>query len=59
MALAAAQLHILLCSPSFLLTPWCCLSDTNLCALHAKRVTILPKDMHLARRIRGDFQRSW
>lgn len=26
--------------------------DTNLCALHAKRVTILPKDMQLARRIR-------
>ena len=28
--------------------------DTNLCALHAKRVTILPKDMLLARRIRGE-----
>jgi histone H3 len=28
--------------------------DTNLCALHANRVTILPKDMQLARRIRGD-----
>lgn len=28
--------------------------DTNLCALHAKRFTILPKDMQLARRIRGD-----
>ena len=27
--------------------------DTNLCALHAKRVTILPKDMLLARRLRG------
>lgn len=27
--------------------------DTNLCALHAKRVTIMPKDMQLARRIRG------
>ena len=27
--------------------------DTNLCALHAKRVTITPKDMALARRIRG------
>ena len=27
--------------------------DTNLCALHAHRVTILPKDMLLARRIRG------
>jgi histone H3 len=28
--------------------------DTNLCALHAKRVTILPKDIQLARRIRGE-----
>jgi histone H3/H4 len=27
--------------------------DTNLCALHGKRVTIMPKDMQLARRIRG------
>lgn len=28
--------------------------DTNLCAIHAKRVTIMQKDMHLARRLRGD-----
>jgi histone H3 len=28
--------------------------DTQLVALHAKRVTIMPKDMQLARRIRGD-----
>lgn len=28
--------------------------DTNLCAIHAKRVTIFPRDMQLARRIRGD-----
>ena len=28
--------------------------DTNLCAVHAKRVTIFPRDMHLARRIRGE-----
>jgi histone H3 len=27
--------------------------DTNDCAIHAKRVTIMPKDMQLARRIRG------
>jgi len=27
---------------------------TNLCAIHAKRVTIQPKDMQLARRIRGE-----
>ncbi|EAL46562.1 histone H3, putative [Entamoeba histolytica HM-1:IMSS-B] len=30
--------------------------DTNLCSLHAKRVTIMPKDMQLARRIRGERQ---
>ena len=29
--------------------------DSNLCAIHAKRVTIMPKDMQLARRIRGDW----
>ena len=28
--------------------------DTNLCAIHAKRVTIFPRDMQLARRIRGE-----
>lgn len=28
--------------------------DTNLCAIHAKRVTIMPQDMQLARRIRGE-----
>lgn len=28
--------------------------DTNLCALHARRMTIMPKDMQLARRIRGE-----
>lgn len=28
--------------------------DTNLCALHAKRVTIMPRDIQLARRIRGE-----
>ena len=28
--------------------------DTNLCAIHAKRVTVQKKDMELARRIRGD-----
>lgn len=29
------------------------LSDANLCAIHAKRVTLFPRDMQLARRIRG------
>ncbi|XP_068732811.1 histone H3-like [Montipora capricornis] len=27
--------------------------DSNLCAIHAKRVTVMPRDMQLARRIRG------
>ncbi len=27
---------------------------TNLCAIHAKRVTIMPKDIQLARCIRGE-----
>ena len=31
--------------------------DTNLAAIHAKRVTIMPKDIQLARRIRGE--RAW
>ncbi|XP_014239132.1 histone H3.3-like [Trichogramma pretiosum] len=28
--------------------------DTNLCSIHGKRVTIMPRDMQLARRIRGE-----
>ena len=28
--------------------------DANLCAIHGKRVTIMPKDVQLARRIRGE-----
>ena len=28
--------------------------DTNLCAIHAGRVTVMKKDMLLARRIRGE-----
>ena len=28
--------------------------DTNLCGVHAKRVTIMPKDIQLARRIHGE-----
>lgn len=30
------------------------MEDTNLCAIHSKRVTIMPKDIHLTRRIRGE-----
>ena len=28
--------------------------DTNLCAIHAKQVTIMPRDIQLARQIRGE-----
>ena len=28
--------------------------DSNLCAIHANRVTVMKKDMDIARRIRGD-----
>ena len=30
--------------------------DANLCCIHAKRVTIMPKDIQLARRIRGPLR---
>jgi len=30
--------------------------DANLCAIHAKRVTMMVKDMQLARRIRGQLR---
>ena len=29
-------------------------ADTNLCAIHAKRATITPNDVRLARRVRGE-----
>ncbi|KAH9938179.1 histone-fold-containing protein, partial [Fomitopsis serialis] len=29
--------------------------DANLCAIHAKRVTLMQKDIQLARRIRGSY----
>ncbi len=31
----------------------CLFEDSNACALHAKRVTIMPKDIALARRLNG------
>ena len=34
------------------------LEDGNLCAIHARRVTIMVRDMQLARRIRGEKFRS-
>ncbi|KAL1284063.1 histone H3.3C [Trichinella pseudospiralis] len=30
------------------------LEDTNLCAIYAKRVTIMPNNIQLARRIQGE-----
>ena len=33
--------------------------DANLLAIHAKRVTIMPKDIQLARRIRGVLDLHW
>lgn len=33
--------------------------DANMCAIHANRVTLLRKDMELARRIRGDGNRDF
>ena len=35
------------------------LEDANLCAIHANRVTIMKKDMDLARRIRGDARHDF
>ena len=31
------------------------LEQANLCAVHAKHVTIMPRDVQLARQIRGDI----
>jgi histone H3 len=31
--------------------------DANLCAIHARRVTVMPRDIQLARRIRGE--KAW
>ena len=30
------------------------IEDSNLCAIHVKRITIMPKDIQLARHIRGE-----
>ena len=32
------------------------MGDTNICALHRKCFTIFPKDLHLARRLRGHLE---
>lgn len=48
------QLYALMClqeaAEAFLVLTF---ADANLCALHAKRVTVFPRDIQLARRIRG------
>ena len=46
----AAVLALQEASESFLVALF---ADTNECAMHAKRATIMPSDMLLARRIRG------
>eukprot|EP00804_Cyclotella_cryptica_P013676 CCRYP_016120-RD/>CCRYP_016120-RD protein AED:0.37 eAED:0.30 QI:0/-1/0/1/-1/0/1/0/57 len=33
------------------------MEDTNLCSIHARRVTIMPKDMQLSWRIRREYER--
>jgi histone H3/H4 len=46
---------MLCCAAATLLLRQCqtgVFEDTQLCAIHAKRVTIMPKDMQLARRLR-------
>merc|ERR1719201_1068521 len=30
------------------------MEDTNMCAIHGKRVTIMPRDLRLARQLRGE-----
>ena len=35
------------------------LEDANLCAIHAKRQTLMKKDVNLALRIRGDETRTY
>ena len=35
------------------------LEDTNQCAIHAKRVTIMPKDIQLAHHIQGEHLWTW
>ena len=32
------------------------LDSANICAIHANRVTVMPKDIMLAKRLRGDWE---
>ena len=49
------QVHAILClqeaAEAYLIG---LLEDTNICAIHAKRVTIMPKDIQLAWHIHGE-----
>jgi histone H3 len=49
---SSAMLALQECSEAYLVKLF---EDTNLCAIHGNRVTILPKDMQLARRIRAEI----
>ena len=52
MRFQSAALHALQeASEAYLVTLF---EDSMLCTVHAKRVTLMPKDMLLARRIRGE-----
>ncbi len=51
---SSALLALQEASESFMIS---LMEDTVLCAVHARRVTIMPKDMLLARRIRGEERR--
>ena len=51
----AAILALQEASEAYLVTLF---EDSLLCTIHAKRVTLMPKDMTLARRIRGEYS-SW
>ena len=46
--------HILLLPPILCGHQVGLMEDSNLSAIHAKRVTIMPKDLQLARRLRGE-----
>ena len=52
---AGAVLTLLEAAESYLIR---LMEDTNLCAIHTKRVTILPTDMQLACWIGGNIQMS-
>ena len=54
LAAGGRQKHLLRYKRLLRLTQWVCLRIPDLAAIHAKRVTIMPKDMQLAWCIRGE-----